>query len=290
MNNLVLIKAPAVEPITLADAKLQLGFSPWEDSDHVKGRILADVLRPFIRAARRDCETYTRRVFMTQTWLLKMDGFPGADFNYNYNGYPAIYIPQPPLQSIEFLNYVDVSGVMQTLEIDLTYGVNPAAQYGYQLTPGSETQLARVLPPFARPWPPQRMVPENTLLQFKCGYGGPVTVSMTLGSAILSGPVWNPGDVGQALSIPGAGVGGVALETTLASVDANGQGTAGAAAATAVTNVTAYAGQAVPDEILTAIKMRVEYYYELKDWTPQQAAKQEQAIYSILKPYRNLVA
>lgn len=290
MNDLVLITPPPVEPVTLADVKLQLGFSPWEDSDHVKERMLADQLRSFIRSARREAETYTRRVFVTQTWLLKLDSFPGKDLNYNFAGYPAIYLPQAPLQSIEFFQYIDVSGTPQTLTLDTSYGTNPGEEYGYQLDPGSETQLARLNPPFARPWPPTRMVPSNVLVQFKAGYGGPISVSMAANSGVLNGPTWNPGDVGQSISIPGAGASGATLETVLASVDSSGVGTTASPASTAVSNVTAYAGSPVPEEILIAIKMKVELDYERKDWTAQKIQQQERAIEEKLKPYRNLVA
>src|SRR3569833_612823 len=113
MNEPVLIAPPASEPVTLAEVKLQLGFGPVEDSTRESASILNDKLRRFILAARRECESYTRRVFITQRWLLRLDGFPGKDWRYNWNGYPAIPLLPPPFQSVDFLKYVDTAGAVQ---------------------------------------------------------------------------------------------------------------------------------------------------------------------------------
>lgn len=298
MEDIVLITPPPIEPITLAEAKLQCGFGPLEDSDRTASSILADKLRGFITAARVACENYTRRVFITQTWLLRRDSFPGHAFRYRWNGYPQIDLPKPPFQSIAFFKYVDVAGMLQILTQDTTYGVDPQfPQYGYQLDPGSETQPARLIPPFARPWPPTRMVPGNVVIQLRCGYGGPLTVSMTADSAVVTvqdGYKFNPGDapllvgdMGLAVSVPGAGESGAPLITNIASVDGDGNATLAMAASTTVTNVTAWFGQPVPKAILTAIKMLVEFYY---DHGGCEDVPLPRVIENLLSPYRNDVA
>ena len=174
---------------------------------------------------------------------------------------------------------------MQALTVDTSYGTSPNEEYGYQLVKGSDTMPATVMPPFARPWPPTRMVPSNVQMQFKCGYGGPVTVSMTIGSAILSGPVFLPGDVGQAISIPAAGASGAPLLTTILSVDVNGQAALNASAVANVANVIAWAGQQVPSPITQAMKLLVEYYYG-----SCREPKLQAAAYDLMKYYRNLIA
>lgn len=297
MNDLALIAGPASEPITLAEAKLQLGFGPMQDSDRAASQILNDQIRRHIRGARRYCENYTRRPFITQRWLLKLDGFPGSDWNYNWEGYPAIEMPLPPTQSVDFVKYVDVSGAVQTLPLDTTYG-NGGLQYGYQFARGGETAGARLLSGWARPWPPTRMVPANVLVQFRCGFGQPITCSMTAGSAVLTvsgGITFNPddaplmaGDTGLPIYVNRAGVGGIDLETFIAAVDGNGNATLAEAASSTVANMPGWAGVAVPEEIRNAVRLMVEFYYEraqgnlnlnLKD-----AAEDE------LGPWRNLVA
>jgi uncharacterized phiE125 gp8 family phage protein len=158
----VLITGPAKEPITLIQAKRQVGLSQLQDTDEVNRRMLGDVLREAIQSARAKAENDTRRVFITQTWEHYRDGFPGSSLLYQAPGYAEFYLPKPPLQSIVTFQFVDVSGAWQTFT---------TAPDDYQLDPGSETQPARILPPYARPWPPTRLIPRNVKVRFIAGYG-----------------------------------------------------------------------------------------------------------------------
>ena len=74
--------------------------------------------------------------------------------------FPWIVLPKPPFQSIVSFNYIDTQGVTQDMTV-----------YGFQQDPGSETQPARLTPPFAQPWPPIRRIPNNVSVEFICGYG-----------------------------------------------------------------------------------------------------------------------
>src|SRR5579872_769571 len=301
MEQIQLVTAPPIEPITLAEAKLQCGFGPIEDSTREASSILSDKLRAYILAARRACEDYTRRAFITQTWMLRLDGFPGSDWRYDWRGYPKLLLPKPPFQSVASFRYIDTFGNLQDLPIDTSYG-STSLQYAYQLQRGDEIQPAWLQSAWARPWPPVRMVPSNVMVQFRCGYGGPLTVSMTANSAVLTGPKFNPddaplinpqtnqpmnGELGLAIRIPGAGAGGADLVTNIASVDSNGQATLAATAAATVANVTAWAGAPVPEEIRTAIKMLVEFYY---DHGGCEDVPIPRVIQSLLSYYRNDVA
>jgi hypothetical protein len=192
------------------------------------------------------------------------------------------------------------AGTPQTLTQDATFVTNPAnPQYGYQLDHGSETQPGRLLPPFARPWPPTRMVPANVIMQFRCGYGGPITCSMTNGAALLTvtggAPLtFNPddapllpGETGLPISVPGAGANGGPLNTFVASVDGSGKATRAAAAQATLPNVPGWACLPVPAVLTTAIKMLAEHYYEHGgcDDVPMP-----RVVEALLDPYRNLVA
>lgn len=157
---IVLITPPAIEPVTLADLKLQCGLPPGDDGDHVKTDMVHRQLRRFIRLGRAMCENYTRRVFITQTWKQLLDGWPTSSQRYNWETYPSIVLAKPPFQSIVSFTYIDTTGTAQ----DMT-------AYGFQIDPGSETQSARLTPPYAQPWPPIRMVPNNVVVTYKCGYG-----------------------------------------------------------------------------------------------------------------------
>jgi hypothetical protein len=269
MNDIVLVTPPAAEPVSLADIKLQLGFGPMQDSDRAASEILNQKLRDKMLAARKYCENYTNRVLVTQTWLIRLDGFPGHNFRYDGRMYPQIQLPKPPLQSVFFFKYVDTAGVVQDLAIDTTYG-SSTIQYVYQLIRGSETQPARLLSGWARPWPPTRLVPGNVIVQIRCGYGGPITATTVANSTALTTPMkFNPddapllvGDTGLPISIPGAGLAGTTLNTFVASVDpVTGAATLKDQAKVAVTNVQGWAGVPIPAEFTNAIKLMTEFYY-----------------------------
>jgi hypothetical protein len=290
-----LITGPAIEPVTLADMKLQCGLPPSDDADHVKAQMVAQQLRRYIRGARALCENFTRRVFLTQTWMLQLDNWPRHELKYGWKGYPEIFLPKPPFQSLQFFTYVDTQGNLQNMIAPSTGFTEPgsdnplnftAPAYTCQVDPGSETQVARLTPPWAQPFPPIRMIPNNVAVTFKCGYGGPVAVTTSANSAVLTGEIWNPGDVGQAISIPGAGASGAVLATTIASVDATGQATLATAATLAVTKATAYAGAAVPEPILDAILLVGQFLY---DGLPLTAELPPVAKY-LLGPYVNRVS
>jgi uncharacterized phiE125 gp8 family phage protein len=164
MDDVVLITPPAFEPITLTQLKSHAKVFTTADDSYISTVI--------IPASRQAVEDELNRALITQTWLLKRDGFPGFDPKYDTQGYPTIVIPKPPFQAIGFFTYVDVAGVTQTLQQCNPDGTTPGDQYyGYQIDPGSETQPARLIPPWARPWPPSRRLPMSVQVQFSCGYG-----------------------------------------------------------------------------------------------------------------------
>jgi hypothetical protein len=296
MEDPILVTAPIAEPVTLAEIKLQLGFGPMQDSDRAASQILDDKLRPFALSARRECESFARRVFITQRWMQRIMGFPGSDWRYEWRGYPTITLPNPPVQSIEFVKYVDTFGAVQPLPFDMTYGQG-SPQYGYQFFGrNSETAPGRLQSSWARPWPPTRMVPANVMVQFRCGYGMPIVATMTSGSAALTvggGVTFNPddapllvSDIGLPISVPGAGSGGSTLNTFIASVDGSGNATLKDSAITTVTSIQAWAGRPVPEEIRTAIKLTAADYYDKGCEGGDLPARAQQ----LLKYYRNLVS
>lgn len=273
---IVLVTPPAIEPVTLADLKSQLGLSPREDTDHVQSDLLSKRLRRLIGVARAECENITRRVFVTQTWKQLLDGWPCIDMRYTGHWYHSLVLPKPPFQSVSAFTYVDTQGTTQNM-----------FAYGFQVDPGSETQSARLNPPFAQPWPPVRGIPNNVAVTFRCGYGGPVTVTTAASSAVLAGQVWNQGDAGLAISIPGAGTSGAALVTSIASVDIDGVATLANAAATTVTNATAYVGQPVPAPITQGILFLAQFYEENGAVTDLPVPR---VVRNLLDPYCNFVS
>src|SRR3974377_971688 len=69
-----LITPPAVEPVTLAEAKQHARVEYPDDDALITGMIVA---------ARRMAETRLRSALITQTWNLYLDSFPSAGGYYN---------------------------------------------------------------------------------------------------------------------------------------------------------------------------------------------------------------
>jgi uncharacterized phiE125 gp8 family phage protein len=290
------VTPPQAEPVDLSELKLLLNMPLTANP------LLDPSLYSFIHAARRDCESAIKRVLVTQTWQWIRDFFPGHNLRYEWNGYPEIRLGYPPLQSVVWFQYIDVAGTPQTLTRDTTFGTNPLnPEYGYQLERGSDTRPGRLLPPFARPWPPTRMVPGNVVVRFRSGYGGPITVSMTAGSAALSvaagsqPSTFNPddapqifSDLGTKISIPGAGptVGSSAttLETSIAAVDSNGNATLADVASNAVSGVTAWLGRPVPKDLRQSILFQAQFFFEQGGVTDQPLPR---VVEVLRKPYLN---
>jgi len=287
------IVPPAVEPVALADLKgvlrLDAGDSSWDAT-----------LTKYLLAARVAFESATRIRLITQTWILRAESFPGISARYDRNGFPSLALPFPPFQSVDFVNYVDTAGNVDPLLRDTSYGNDLPGFYGYQLEPGGGIQPARLTPFWARPWPPQRLIPANTIVQFRCGYGGPLTVSLAQNSTALTAPgfVFNSdqapqlvGDTGAKIRIPGAGptVNSIAtdLVTYVASVDSQGHAVLKDSASIGVTGVTAWLGHPVPEQIQLAILFHAQRFFEKGAVTDEAMPR---VIDTLRGPYKNWVS
>jgi uncharacterized phiE125 gp8 family phage protein len=129
---------PAVDPVTLDEAKAHLIVTHDEDDDLI-GRL--------VMGATRLLELETARQFVEAEWLLSLDGFE-----------PVIELRVCPVIEITELAYVDAAGVQQTLD--------PAA---YQLD--AESCPARLAPAFETEWPDTRAVMNAVQVTFTAGYG-----------------------------------------------------------------------------------------------------------------------
>lgn len=90
------ITAPTSEPVTLAEAKAQIGVTTTDDDDLITRKI---------RAARQHVEAMTGRTLLETTLELVLDRFPRG----------ALPVPRGPLASITSVKYLDPDGVQQTL-------------------------------------------------------------------------------------------------------------------------------------------------------------------------------
>ena len=180
------IAEPAVEPITLTEAKNHLRVSEPDDDALIAG---------LISAARMAAENICRRAFVTQQWELVIDSFPRRMFfgsivtvaSYEQiipnlqmmeTGYTVrfragkIELPLARLQSVDYVKYLDANGVQQTLD---------PAQYIVD----SVSEPGVIAPAYAAYWPDSQSVPNAVRIGFTAGYGDATKVPAGIKSWML---------------------------------------------------------------------------------------------------------
>lgn len=166
---LILVEAPVVEPLSLADAETFLRVE--SDSD---GPIDTEITA-FITLARQEVEKILRRALLTQTWRLSLRNWPGRDYSNvasltlepdSYYKYNFIKLPLPPLQSVTSVNYMNSDGE--------TLSMSPA---NFQALPGftynvlTDFEPGRIVLPFSQIWPPDILMPGAPIqITFVAGY------------------------------------------------------------------------------------------------------------------------
>ncbi len=147
-----LIENPAEEPVSLAETRSHLRLESGED----------EYLTGLITAARRYCEAFQRRAYVTQTWDLYLNRFPPG----------CIKVPVPPFQSVTFIKYKDSTGVLQTLESS-----------EYLVDPFSEPGLICLA--YGKSWPATYSEINSVQIRFVAGYGTAADVPQEVKHAIL---------------------------------------------------------------------------------------------------------
>jgi hypothetical protein len=255
--SLQLITQPAVEPVSVVDMMGQLGMSAPTD-DALDSQLEAQI-RGLTMAARRQCENFTRRAFITQRWKYTLDHFPYSDGRYDLPRAYDIPLPLPNFQGLDAFTYIDPGATVQDMLA--------ADSWGFQVVSGGDTLPAKIRPPYWRAWPITLWEAADAVsFTYTCGYGTSVTASMSANSAILTGPVFTRASVGQSVSVPGAlaGTPAATLNTSILSIDSNGQATLAAPATVAVpiddNNV--WVGEPVPEDIVLAIKLLAQFLFQ----------------------------
>lgn len=160
---LVQTSAPAVEPFTVADAKV------WLRCDRTDEDTLIESL---ISAARQGAEDYLNRALITQTWALYLDRFPSDR--------APIRIPNPPLQSVSSITYVDVDGATQTWASS-NYQVDNKSTVGEVVLKASTSYPAT-----------QTGMINAVVVTFVCGYGA---ASTAIPPSIIQGMRYTIADI-----------------------------------------------------------------------------------------------
>lgn len=167
----VLTVAPALEPLTLAEAKAHLRVDFVEDDTLISALIVA---------ARQRAEVITRRALITQSWQLVLDAFPVPGMNVGsanwygpqWGNSPGplttlradgrtgfeIFLDHTPVSTVNSITYTDVDGNTQTLSPSL---------YKTDFV----TEPCRVVPAYGTSWPGTRNEISAVSVAYTCGYG-----------------------------------------------------------------------------------------------------------------------
>lgn len=140
-GGLSLITAPAVDAIELDDVLNHLRVTQDQDKAQVQ---------KLISSATTYQEDIERRAFITQTWDYFLDDFPGA--------FGHLEIPNPPLQSVTSITYIDQNEDSQTLAAS-KYIVDAVAEPG------------RIMPAIGESWPSTASKFNVVTIRFVAGYG-----------------------------------------------------------------------------------------------------------------------
>ena len=149
---LVILTEPRSEPIKLSDARRWLGMTDDNDTDQ------DPELELLIQAMRERAESYTGRRFVDRDLELDLDCWPSR----------SIELPVAPVVAINYVRYIDVDGVLQTL-----YDATVSPTVGADLVAiDIKSQPARIQPAYSQAWPSLRGGDYNAVqVGFTAGYG-----------------------------------------------------------------------------------------------------------------------
>lgn len=164
---LTLVSAPAVEPLTAAEAKARLNIGD-EVSDPVVSALITAARLMFDGSS-----AAYGRALITQTWDLTLDRFdcyPGRPLETGFHpgvldsywsqyrsSNRGIVIPLSPLQSVTSIKYLDTDSAEQTLDPS-----NYLVQKG---------EPSRIVLSTTGSWPSTAAVPNAVTVRFVAGYG-----------------------------------------------------------------------------------------------------------------------
>jgi hypothetical protein len=184
---LTLITPPAMEPVSLDEAKDHLRVSSDDDDAYITGLVIT---------AREMVENDTGRALLTQTWNQTFDdgwpwsrstssrtqrdsfGYPGGLGSVSNRGRYQIVLKRPPFQSLVGVTYIDLAGVEQTLSPTL-YKVNKLNTGEWAVDQGFNAQ-----------WPIVQTQPNAGGVTFVAGYGdspGSIPEPLRLSILLLCG-------------------------------------------------------------------------------------------------------
>jgi len=153
---------PAVEPVSLEEAKLHLRLATTA-AEAAAYTTEDNWLTRNIKSARTQCEFETGRRFITQTLTMYLNRWPDERY---------IRIPYPPLQSATVTYQLEGEGdydnTLSTVDVDIV------------------SEPGRIILQPNESWPNGTLYTNNPIkIEFICGYGLAVAVPENIKSAIL---------------------------------------------------------------------------------------------------------
>ncbi len=138
---------PAVEPVTLAEAKSHLRVDTADDDTYITG---------LIRAAREWCEQYLDRTLVHTQWVMRFDRFPP-------DGTHDIELPRPPIVA---------SGTATAVALTFTFENGTTSTYStasYRVDRASTPGAVKTL--YGQAWPPHLQDDNSISVTWWGGYG-----------------------------------------------------------------------------------------------------------------------
>lgn len=282
---LTLLTPPAGEPVSVATLKLHSRVTNFVDDGMLGG---------YLTAARQYCENHTSRSFLTQTWKLALQSWPGRDYIQGprefttlaqYYKWNFFTLPRPPFIAVVTFTYTDTSGNV----FNMQQGYD--ATVGNYLPPDTNFEPARIVLPFSGVWPTTILLPGAPIqITYTAGYAsfaGTVNVDST-GKTVtwVSGSTFDPGLAGTFIDIVGpSGAGQSATVQTVTSTSSLTLQNAIVASETAA----AYTANLVPHSIKQAILLEAAHLYQNREAVllDTSAAELPFAVRSLLDQYRN---
>lgn len=151
--SLTVPSAPAVEPISLTEAKAYLKVDTTADNDFITG---------LIQAAREEVETYTSKRLVTQTIVEYFECFPRSTW---------FILAASPVQSVTSIQYYDTDNVLQTMSS------------GDYLLDGNSTP-ARIGLDLDATWPSTASRLKAVTVTYVAGYGNAAAVPLRIKEAM----------------------------------------------------------------------------------------------------------
>jgi Phage gp6-like head-tail connector protein len=171
MAGLFVSTEPAMEPVTLTQAKNFLRVSITDDDD---------LIGFLITAAREACEAFCSRSFAIKSYIQTLDSFPYyTDTVLSQMAYPPSYYSLP-MYSTTLWNYSQMIKLymppaiaVQGIDYTLPDGTNATLDQDTDFLLDNVNEPARIFPMPGANWPPCAYVPNAVRIRYTAGFGSP---------------------------------------------------------------------------------------------------------------------